>query len=219
MLGAAVHCAISSTLVASDTNQPLFDTSTPNSCESASNPHTCSDTFTPRSFADAGRSVGPKKRMRLIKRTSVDVLPPDTHAQFKHDVTALSRSLFLADDVIGGVVEGGLRSVFHDGAGAPPLHRRASLMDSHILKAGDPMISQSDRDLNSPVMFLHHGGGGGEGGSGSGGAGSRRSFDSAASIGDRSVCLEDLTSAMDTGMSLATRTRWNYLSLADIGEC
>ena len=130
----------------------------------------------------AGGSTGPKKRMRLLKRTSVDALAPadHTHALFKSDLTRLSHSLLL-HPAADREAEGGLRfdEGGHAGALLPPgchhggLLRRASIADPHILKAsGDPMISQSDRDLNSPVMFYHQGESGG-----GGGGGGRGSFD------------------------------------------
>jgi len=109
------------------------------------------------------------KRVRLLKRTSVDILPH--YSQFKNDLNKLSKT---------------------DGRGTPSVETSTKEDEGGlergggegVLQAGDPMISRCDRDLNSPIMFLHHG---------------VESFDSSV---DHSLCLDDVLSestAMDMG--------------------
>ena len=150
-----------------------------------------SDTCPPVLFGSATKASGTLKRTRLMKRTSVDILPD--YPQFYSDLPKLSRTGAHPDgDEDGDTFEGQGQMAASSEEHAFMAGLRASSSDPHLTNlerssplgsgsGGDPMISRIDRDLNSPVLFLQ----------------TSASFDE-----DKGLSLEDIqreTVAMDMG--------------------
>lgn len=150
-----------------------------------------SDTCPSVLFGSAIKGSGALKRTRLMKRTSVDILPD--YPQFHNDLPKLSRTGAHPDgDEDGDTFEGQGQMVASGGEHPFMAGLRASSSDPHLTNlerssplgtgsGGDPMISRIDRDLNSPVLFLQ----------------TSASFDE-----DKGLSLEDIqreTVAMDMG--------------------
>jgi hypothetical protein len=86
-----------------------------------------------------------ERRQRLLKRTSVEVLPdyPNPHVAQLPQEQGSPPSIIKTSSPIPSTSDGGLRG---------------SNSDPHLVgllpSPADPMISMSDRDLNSPIMFM-----------------------------------------------------------------
>lgn len=162
-----------------------------------------SDTCPPVLIGSATKGSGALKRTRLMKRTSVDILPD--YPQFHNDLPKLSRTGAHPDgDEDGDTFEGqGQMVASREEHVYVMAGLRASSSDPHLTNlerssplgsgsGGDPMISRIDRDLNSPVLFLQ----------------TSASFDE-----DKGLSLEDIqreTVAMDMGKCIEDVFSWCY---------
>jgi hypothetical protein len=102
-----------------------------------------------------------KKRTRLMKRTSVDILP-DYHQMHK-DTPKVSKTASIGECDTAPEVSANRMSAVNSYAAVMCPGLRTSSSDSHLSglaktygsssNGADPMISMIDRDINSPIMF------------------------------------------------------------------
>lgn len=141
-------------------------------CESLVSPSPSAQSVS-QNGADACSSVltkcsSTRRRLRLMKRTSVDILPD--FPQFHNELAKLSRTGTRpgGEDSTGGdTSEARCHMVATTEHVSCTIRLRTSSSDPHLTNlvqlshpvtgsggGGDPMISRIDRDLNSPVLFL-----------------------------------------------------------------
>jgi len=119
------------------------------------------DSLSVETASECQKMASTKKRTRLMKRTSVDILPD--YRQMRKDTPKMSKTASIGE--CDTVPEASTKQASTNAAYSTIIcpNLRSSSSDSHLSglsktcgsssNGADPMISMSDRDINSPVMY------------------------------------------------------------------